>query len=460
MRPALLSFVFALLAGCNLTSNQVSVLDDSGDIAPDKLTAVLASYEARLDALELENAALRTDLETALAAKADQEDLDVLDGRVGDLEADAATATTDIGDLQARMGSVETAAAANTADIVAHTADIATNASAIAALDGDLAALDAATVQRIESPTTIIDVPGTFDGVTLTWLEDALNLLDGYAIDRDATVTIQLGTAYAETRSTPIEVAHPDGARIEILGDFDATTTEFVLDGGSDGFVVTDGAALGLLDGVDLQGLDTSAGSGVRAFRGASIALGPSVTISGFWRGVASVGGSALTAPGITVSGTGGPGFNATTHSYGGFWESEVTNAGGAGYEAETGSTILAADSDAMQCTGDGYIASTGSYMSVSGADAIDNDLAGIKALYGSTIRGVGVTSEGNDGSGYRAANGAFISLDGSSATNNGSYGAYASQGAGIDIGATFTNTGNTNVTYPPTVTDDAWILQ
>lgn len=161
--------------------------------------------------------------------------------------------------------------------------------------------LEEATIALI-TDDTIYTVGPTGDYADLP---EALSALDRYRIASGASVTFQL-EAGTHIFTEALEIQHPDGERIAILGDLaDPATTLLTFDG-TDGVRVIQNHALGRLDGVTLVQLQSGLGSGVAAETGSSVIVGDRSTVNVVLRGwyvglAATVGASIIADGGVEV---------------------------------------------------------------------------------------------------------------------------------------------------------------
>ena len=224
-------------------------------------------------------------------------------------------------------------------------------------------------------------------------IQDALDAIEFKRIARGTTVTIQVANG-TYSYSSEIIVSHPDGQRIEVLGN---TTTPasctINFTGNANGFVVADGKALGLLDGFKLDG-DNKTGIGVYALRGGHITTGTKMTVTDFDRGILAESNSTIYARGVTSTNNGNHGIMADKNSSIDCEDATATYNGYVNIVALHNSSIQASNATATHGQ-DGLNAWMGSSINAVGA-VIQNNTTGIFCNDGSHIYVVSATVSGN----------------------------------------------------------------
>jgi outer membrane murein-binding lipoprotein Lpp len=298
MAGTLLALAFALVAGC-------------GDETSDDLTAL----EARVDALEAENAELRTDGD---ACSAD----------IGALESDVATLDSELG-----------------------------------ALESDVATLDTEVVRKIDT-VTVLSVPG--DHATI---QEALEWLDAYRINTIVTIEVADGTY---TSDETIWIRHRDGRNVRIFGNTE-NPGNVVLEytGSGVGVLVSDGV-FGWLAGVTIQG--STEAYGVFVDNNAFLRFEDAV-VEDFQNGVYATRGGTVQVGRVTSQDNSFTGFLAT--SSGKIWASSAsaTLNDQYGFRATDQSLIVATQSQAMG-NSYGYYADSGSIIDAHSSTASGNTTA------------------------------------------------------------------------------------
>ena len=191
--------------------------------------------------------------------------------------------------------------------------------------------------------TYTVDSAGGADFIDL---HEALASLDGVTIAKDALVTLEV-QAGTHIYSAPIEVNHPDGARIQIVGSTGASADTTLVFSDTDGLRVQGGSQLGLLDGLTLVDVGPTLAGGERGLKVTEVSyvsVGPSVGIEGFNLGVELSGSSWLSAPQLVVQ-----------DNYQGV---AIYNSSAADLEGATiGADGTAANSlDGLSCNGSSYV--------------------------------------------------------------------------------------------------------
>jgi cytoskeletal protein CcmA (bactofilin family) len=288
----------------------------------------------------------------------------------------------------------------------------------------------------------------------LTWLEDQV-------IAADARVVIQLDNAtYAF--SAPLDIAHPDGDRIDIVGNRSAPSSVVLEFSGSQGVIVQDGRRLGTLAGVTVRG-KSSPGSGIDVRSDAWLGLedavietfgdvallvqeGASVTgdnviarnsrrgveasyralvdldnldVTGNTReGLMAAMGSVVNAQGVFADNN--KGGTSVLADYGSFINASFGTAtnGGGGFRADNGSALVAVSSTATDQTDAGYQAAGHSYIIADNAIA-RRSTTGFSGVTHSYVRAINVTSSSNTGYGFASRWAGVIYASGRTASGN-----------------------------------------
>lgn len=394
----------------------------------------MAALQEQIDALSAELEAVQSQLD-GLGGGFDDPDLQEwirgVDERFFELERESATEAW----VESQLEGLATEAYVDDA-----IRDLPTSAELLGLLQG--------TVEVLAADLTL-SVPA--DGT----LPELLASLDAVRIPTDRTVTIDIADGqYA--LDAPVALTHPDGARIEIVGNTGSPgSVVLAFSGGAGGVVVEDGHALGRLDGVRLQGDGTGSDPGVHARFGGHIRLGPDVIVAGFGGdGVCAEGGGSIVARGVTASGNGGHGFHARGNA---FIEAEgatATDNEGAGFVAASGASMVAAGAVATGSGLDGFASTGGASLSAGASEATGNGTvapsAGYSAWGGALLYADASVSTGQD-HGYWVGSGSTLLAEGSAAVDSASAGYQAwldallvaddasvsgSTGAGVDAAA------------------------
>jgi len=312
--------------------------------ARDEAVAALAAAEVRIAALEADHIGVAD-----LAGLATIEDLAALDARVLALEGDYVSADV-AADLAARLASVE--------------ADYASAASVLA-LDGRLGLLEAdyatgtelfaaqARLAAIEADylTSASGVALVATDTSLAVADEAaltavLAALDGMRIARDATLTLELA-AGTFTFTEPLDLGHPDGARLAVQGAGTAATVLSFPD--SDGIVLQRGAALGYLGDLTLLGAGGDQ-DGIQVLDGAVLHLG-NVAVEDFGGVCLRAAGAASVRAdeGLVASGCGEAGVLAEEGAFASALYASISASGTAFY-ARSGAVLEAFMSFADAC--------------------------------------------------------------------------------------------------------------
>jgi cell division protein FtsB len=280
------------------------------------------------------------------------------------------------------------------------------------ALDADADSLDARVTQnetdlgnavRVQDTDLELAVPGEYASIA-----EALEALDGVRITDDAWATVRIADGVYPVVDA-ITVAHPNGNRIRIVGGdggvHDPTVT--LLFSGTHGIRVGSGNALGLLDGVVLDGgLDTgeSFGIGLYVEDGAFVQLGAHVTLRD-WPGNAlsarrnaTVTSYNCNVPFSLNNGTGGVASGAGSVVFAPFCSSDDND--GWGFFANEGGIIIAPEGSADGNGALGYGAQFGGIINARLASANDTVRADYEIV---------PTHTSNAGYGFIASDGGII---------------------------------------------------
>jgi hypothetical protein len=266
--------------------------------------------------------------------------------------------------------------------------------------------LRAASVDQptLGQPASIL--PGATQVVELrpdgsTSLAAALSGIAQWRIAPGAHVVFRLADGTYRQGAT-LRVEHPDGARIQIVGNVDAPSqVRLVWPARTDAIHVGSGQVLGGLDGVTILrnvpgGNDNGAADnaiGLLAENAGVLQAGPAVVVDGFYYGAQARFGGVLRVGGTVVLHAGDAGFFAYN---GGHVEAR---------EARAEDT-----SDAKLGLGSGFVAEYGGTIDASGARSTNNALAGFTALSGGAIVANGATASNNRRYGlYANTNGSIV---------------------------------------------------
>lgn len=252
----------------------------------------------------------------------------------------------------------------------------------------------------------------------------AMIYLDGYRIASNAVVTIQFPASTSITFSAPMQVRHPDGARIRIVGGSNAsnrTTLQFT---SSSGLVLEEGQVLGYFDGFTLDGTNTASTIGISLSGQSYLECGTNVVVQQFGDGFAANYGSVLRADSSRATDNTGTGYNA---GIGAIIRAQNSQAlrNGRGYSADYLSGILASSSTSESSNLDyGYLADRLSFLIIDSAESRSNTDSGVAMFGGSYAYAVGMTTSGNGAYGIEVGYSGVVNATGASvAENNGQSG-------------------------------------
>ena len=229
----------------------------------------------------------------------------------------------------------------------------------------------------------------------------ALRYLDDKHIKVGKTVTIQVTDCTNQVYTESINVAHPNGDAIHIVGNTQDPSACVLQFNGVSGVVADNGNSIGLINGFTINGNATANSYGVYAKRIASIILGDSAVISNFDKGVVAEQ-------------------NASIHASG---TSAIDNLH-AGYFSDNGAFINANKALAKN-SGNGFTAVRGAALSAEQSEASNNSNYGFNCGLNSTIQAIDSFSI-NNRNGYVGWSDCSIFAENSSSIGNALNGYFA----------------------------------
>lgn len=239
-------------------------------------------------------------------------------------------------------------------------------------------------------------VPGQYPNIHM-----ALKYLDDKHIKVGKTVTIQVTDCSNQVYTESINVAHPNGNAIHIVGDTDNPESCILQFNGVSGIEVSNGNQLGLIDGFAIKGNDFVEAKGIYANEAAVISIGEKIVISNFESGIHAIQHSKVFANGVIVENCNGSGIYSYDGSY------------------------VQAENAISRLNKDGFLAAFGSIMDVDGSQAHSNSRYGFGIFTGSSMHAWNSISNGNGDSGFFGWSGAILHAKNATAKNNGIYGFY-----------------------------------
>lgn len=230
--------------------------------------------------------------------------------------------------------------------------------------------------------TTVLSVPNDYADINA-----ALRYLDDKYINNNVVVTIDVKDCTDQVYYYPIEIAHPQGKQIEIIGnpaDPNGCVLQF---NSSNGFVVSGNYNVRKINGFHIKGNRNGDTAGVLADKGASVTLGASTKLTNFHNGVKAINGGKVYA-----------------------------------------NTVLS-----TQHTGSGFVSQYNGYIKADGSQSNDNILNGYHALEGGKMHVHNSKAVGNNYHGYAAELTGHINARNSEATSNVEAGFFATGKAFLD---------------------------
>lgn len=258
---------------------------------------------------------------------------------------------------------------------------------------------------------------------------EAIASLDEHSIGSTGSVSIALGAGTYNCSQT-IEVGHPDGQRISLVGEGTVDDVELVFADDVSGIRVR-GSALRTISNLTLTGTNPSTSVGIDVDRASTISSLTQVHVSGFYSGVQAIHSSVI----MGVS------------------DLSVADNVLDGLVAARVSTIRADNVTATGNGRDGFRAVSSSSLTLAtGCSASSNGASGYYAGHGSTVYAPGAISQSNGANGFTAAlHSSMYLLPDVTATDNAGVGLSASENSYLEYGGAAVLSGNdggeTNIT-------------
>jgi len=241
---------------------------------------------------------------------------------------------------------------------------------------------------QIEEFTTLA-VPSDYANIN-----EALAYLHDKFIANDAVVTIQVDDCSNQVYNQPIEIIHPHGKQIEIIGNVSNPSNCVLQFNGSSGFEIAHKRKLRLINGFHIQGDRTAGTSGVSATKGAGIRIGAATAISDFHNGVEASLSGRVYANTVLISGN----------------------------------------------TGSGVVSKYSGFVQANGAQSKNNELHGFHSVDGGIMQANNSKALGNKVNGYFSENFGHIQSNEAEANNNLDSGFFATGKAYLDAHASTAN--------------------
>lgn len=366
-----------------------------------------ADVATRLDTLEQQRLDSRlSDVEDRLGALelrvGDQGENEAVYTELASLRGDVLSLRTDVGDVE----DDEEPLVSQARSLDARVFDMESTYASVAYVEGEIAAtelycdsavddLDAAIPDVVSADETwTVDGSGA-TSTTFATPAAAVAAAQAVRIAPNAVLTIEIDDG-TYTMTTPLAVRHPDGARLEIVGNTSDPSRVVLSFEGSDGLVVDDGYVLGLLDGVTVQGDGAGTQKAAVRVNAAMARLGPATRLTGF-----SGFGVWASTGAIVIAG-----------------DVQSTSQGVDGFFVDHGS-VLEAPGATASSNRHGVAASGGSYVDFAGGTTTSNSQIGLYALNGSAVNAVGASSTSNGSDGFRAYAGTSFYAPGASGSGN-----------------------------------------
>ena len=246
-------------------------------------------------------------------------------------------------------------------------------------------------------------VAGSLDGVLIR----GTNAPDTIGVEASDNGVVYLGA------SVVIEAFGRHGIRATRNGTVYAENVE-VRDNGDSGFRAQDG---GFIAAWGASSHDNG-GDGFRARSGGVIAADPSTASDNGGAGYYADGGWIAAGDG-TSSGNGGSGYEAGLGGAVEAWGTSASNNNRHGYAATVGAALVAGQSSALDNGQAGFLASESSSVVADGSTASGNGWDGFSAQLGSSLQGYQSVATNNGGVGFAAHYSSGLIANGATSTNN-----------------------------------------
>jgi hypothetical protein len=309
----------------------------------------------------------------------------------------------------------------------------------------------AAQVQPTLLDDTVVNVPRDQSD-----LVDAMAWLRQHRIAPDALVTVRLASR-THTLPDGVDLGHPDGDRIEIVGDTLAPESVVLTGADSALLSIDSGYKLRLISGVTLRGTGSVAGglvgAGLQVTEGAMVRL-DGVVVETFAVGLSAWEGAFIEAEGLQVASCHravearfgahiavpnasitdpeqGSAFGVWATEHGSIRASSAVVHANVSFAASYGGFVYASGADGY-AVDKGFLARMGGTMNASDATAYAGRL-GFESASGATLHAENARASGGD-VGFLSQDGAHLSGSGAEADGVTSHGFTASVGASMSV--------------------------
>ena len=167
----------------------------------------------------------------------------------------------------------------------------------------------------------------------------ALSYLDDKQIHAGKIVTIKVTDCSHKTYTSPIEIKHPDGQFIHIVGDANNPNQCVLQFNNSNGFTISDGYRLGNIDGFTIRGNKYGGSSAIKIENNGFINAGDKLLLNNFQYGVHAFFNSSVNVESVSINSNDSYGITVYYGSYANASYSEALSNGG-GYSSSYGSLV------------------------------------------------------------------------------------------------------------------------
>ena len=266
-----------------------------------------------------------------------------------------------------------------------------------ATADTDQPWLEIGSAAMITQDATLL-VPDQFPNINV-----ALRYLDDKQIKVGKTVTIQVTDCADQVYTESVEVAHPNGDAIHIIGNTESPESCALQFENVHGFVAQNGNRIGLIDGFTISGnITQGTADGILAVENAYISLGEKIIVESFTNGISAHWNSSIDARNTLSRNNSNYGYISATSSIIRAFKAIADNNYN-GFSSREGAYLHARNTISRNNSYDGYQSLIGAFLYAYEAQSLNNSRDGYHAWNGSRIYARASTSKDNGRFGFRA---------------------------------------------------------
>jgi len=213
------------------------------------------------------------------------------------------------------------------------------------------------------SDNIVLNVPLDYSSI-----EDALDELHKHFIQADKIATIKVANCAQQGLSAPLNIGHPQGENIHIIGNVDFPETCRINVSGTSGFFVNEGKQLGLIDGFTLNKIGSGDTTAILASKNAIVNLGENMVFKDFSSAIKAEKKAIVVANGVTFHNNN----NDVEAFMGGIVQAENTTSTSNksfGFYAHRAGRIYAEGAKVQNLEGSGFYALSQSYIDADNSD-------------------------------------------------------------------------------------------